>query len=158
MHAGGILLRVPRALVLRVLQSDDRSVRARAPLTRSASDVLADLAACAQRQAALTAELARSLVAAPAAPPVPSDAPEFLTTAEAAALLGVSASHLKALRAEGRGPHHVRVGRSVRYPRAALSAETVRTPSEPFSSLPSEGSSTVSFRGVTRWAGSGSNR
>jgi hypothetical protein len=35
-------------------------------------------------------------------------------------LLGVSAGHLKALRAEGAGPHYTRIGRAVRYARADL--------------------------------------
>ncbi len=150
MHARGARLRVPGALVLRMLQSDDRSVRARVALTRPAFDVLADLAALAARQAELTSELSEALRRAPAPAPAPApvaaDAPEYLTTAEAAALLSVSASHLKALRAEGRGPFHLRVGRSVRYPRAALSAETVRVPSAPPSPLPSAASAPLRSR------------
>jgi excisionase family DNA binding protein len=90
-------------------------------VTRSPSDVLADLAALATRQAALTAELARALATASAPAQAPaSEAPEYLTTRETAALLGVSAKHLEALRAQGRGPAFVRVGHSVRYPREAL--------------------------------------
>lgn len=65
---------------------------------------------------------------APPAPPVavPSptapanDAPDFLTTKQAAALLGVSVKHLEGLRARGGGPPFVRVGHAVRYPRATL--------------------------------------
>lgn len=107
---------------------------------RAASDVLADLAALAQRQAELTAELASALRApAPAAPPAPvaGEGPEFLTTAEAASFLGVSTSHLKALRAEGGGPAFLRVGRAVRYARSALFAHTVRSPSAAPRALPS---------------------
>jgi excisionase family DNA binding protein len=94
-----------------------------------AADIVAELAALAARQAELTAELAEAMRAAPVPAPLPvaGDAPEYLTTDEAAALLGVSASHLKALRAEGRGPHHVRVGRAVRYPRAALMLRSTAT-------------------------------
>lgn len=92
-------------------------------MTRSASDVLADLAALAIRQAQLTAELAAALRAhvPPAAAPA-GDAPEYLTTREAAVLLGVSVRTLEALRAEGRGPRHVRIGRAVRYPRESIFA------------------------------------
>lgn len=95
-------------------------------VTRAASDVLADLAALAARQAALTAELAEALRAAPAPAPLPASAepPEYLTTAEAAALLGVSAKHLEALRANGRGPAFVRIGHAVRYPREGLCKPT----------------------------------
>jgi hypothetical protein len=91
-------------------------------VTRSASEVLADLAALATRQAALTAELAGALARmayAPAQAPA-SDAPEYLTTREAAALLGVNAKALAALRTAGKGPRFVRVGHAVRYPRASL--------------------------------------
>jgi excisionase family DNA binding protein len=91
-------------------------------VTRPSADVLADLAALAARQAELTAELAQALrVASVPAPACPAnDVPEYLTTAEAAAVIGVSERHLKALRAEGRGPAFLRVGRSVRYPRSGL--------------------------------------
>lgn len=88
---------------------------------RSPADVLSDLAALASRQAALTAELAEALRAAPAPLPASADAPEYLTTREAAALLGVSVRKLEALRAAGAGPRVVRLGRVVRYSRADLS-------------------------------------
>ncbi len=94
-------------------------------MTRPAADVLNDLAAADaelarwhSRRADLQRELAPALRRAADPAPAPSD---FLTTREAAALLGVSAGHLKALRAEGRGPRCVRVGRSVRYRRSDLS-------------------------------------
>jgi excisionase family DNA binding protein len=104
-------------------------------VTRAPADVLADLAALATRQAALTAELAACLRAP--APPRPADeAPEYLTTREAAALLGVSVRTLEALRAEGRGPSFVRCGRAVRYPRAAI-ASAVQSPSSAASATPS---------------------
>jgi excisionase family DNA binding protein len=57
-------------------------------------------------------------VAAP--PEAPSGSPAYATTAEAAALLGVTKNHLEALRARGEGPPFVRVGRAVRYPRSSL--------------------------------------
>lgn len=102
-------------------------------MTRPASDVLADLAACAARQAELTAELASALRSASAAPaPAAVAPPEYLTTAEAAVLLGVSVRTLEALRAEGRGPRFVRVGRAVRYPR-----DTVQLPSGEVAPAPS---------------------
>ena len=117
-------------------------------MTRAAADVLADLAALASRQAELTAELAATLRATPApAPlPAPAGAPEYLTTREAAELLGVSASHLKALRATGAGPRCLRVGRAVRYPRAALAA--VQPPSYAPPVLPSVAPRVPRFRGV----------
>lgn len=119
-------------------------------MTRPASDVLADLAALASRQAELTAELGRALLVAPVVTPLPAPAaaPEYLTTAEAAEMLGVSASHLKALRAAGAGPEHLRVGRSVRYPRAGLSS-AVRAPSSPSRALPSAAPRTPRFRALT---------
>ncbi len=64
-------------------------------------------------------ELSTAIRETPA--PTPSaEPPEYLTTAEAAVLLGVSVRTLAALRAEGRGPAFVRVGRAVRYPRDLL--------------------------------------
>lgn len=39
---------------------------------------------------------------------------------EAAALIGVSASTLRAWRSQGRGPAYARLGRRIVYPRAAL--------------------------------------
>lgn len=106
-------------------------------MTRSPSDVLADLAALATRQAALTAELARALAtaSAPAQSPA-SDAPEYLTTREAAALLGVSTRTLEALRAEGRGPRYVRVGRAVRYPRDTVQLPSGAAPDSPSNDWP----------------------
>lgn len=47
-------------------------------------------------------------------------APEYLTTRQAAALLGVSAKGLEAMRARGEGPPFIRVGRKVRYVASAL--------------------------------------
>lgn len=125
-----------------------------ATVTRPASEILVDLAAVADRQAALNRELAVALRAPAAAPERPKDAPgEYLTTAEAAELLGVSARHLRRLRAEGVGPGYVYVGDVVRYPRACLISEHTgeRTPllrrarrnavQRPSSSAPSDPSS-----------------
>lgn len=111
-------------------------------MTRTAADVLADLAALAARQAELTAELAHALRApAPAplsAPAGASSQPEYLSPREAAALLGVSLRGLENLRRAGRGPAFVRVGRAVRYPRAALAAQNaVQFPSTAGSAVPS---------------------
>jgi excisionase family DNA binding protein len=66
-----------------------------------------------------------ALRARAAAPPVtptgpPTPEPEFLTTREAAVILGVTPKGLEQMRAEGRGPRFVRVGRAVRYRRADL--------------------------------------
>lgn len=105
-------------------------------MTRSASDVLADLAECARRQADLTAELARALRSAPAeAPARPKDAPlAYLTTAEAADVLGVSTRTLEALRADGKGPRYVRIGKSVRYPESTVRLPFDGDPCVPFDS------------------------
>jgi hypothetical protein len=46
--------------------------------------------------------------------------PEYLTTKEAAALLGVTPKGLEAMRARGDGPAFIRVGRRVRYVASAL--------------------------------------
>jgi excisionase family DNA binding protein len=85
------------------------------------------------RAVAAVAELEaqRDALAAPAAalPPAPAAndttpgalaAATFLTTAEAAALLGVSVKTLEALRAREQGPPFKKVGRRVRYERALL--------------------------------------
>jgi hypothetical protein len=133
-------VRVPRLQLLRVLQPDHGAVRARAPsVTRSASDVLADLAELSAKRAALETELAAALRVAAAPAPAPVEAgPEYLTTAEAAVMIGVSERHLKALRAEGRGPAFLRVGRAVRYPRSAIASQnTVQLPSSASRPVPS---------------------
>ncbi len=52
--------------------------------------------------------------------PARHDAKALLSTAEAAALLALSASTLKRYRAEGRGPPFLRLGGRVRYTRADL--------------------------------------
>ena len=94
--------------------------------TRTASDVLADLAALASDEARIAARRAHlhgELAAAlrDASTPAPAaDAPEYLTTEQAARLLGVNPKALAAMRGRGAGPQFVRVGRAVRYPRAAL--------------------------------------
>lgn len=92
-----------------------------------AAEILSELADLSARTAALStcrAELERALAEALAAElrvaTVTPGTPEYLTTREAAALLGVSTRHLEAMRAEGRGPRCIRVGRAVRYPRAEL--------------------------------------
>jgi excisionase family DNA binding protein len=101
-------------------------------MTRPASDVLADLAALALRQAELTAELGRALLAPAPAPASPAAAtPEYLTTQEAAALLGVSVRTLAALRAAGRGPQFVRIGHAVRYPRDTVQLPSSEAPAAP---------------------------
>lgn len=53
--------------------------------------------------------------APPAAVVAPVAAPTFLSTKEAAALLGVSVKGLESLRARGAGPAYVRVGKLIRY-------------------------------------------
>ena len=94
-------------------------------MTRTAADIQADLAAVAERRAeldtraaALHRELAAALRAAtaeaPARPVVAS--PRFLTTREAAEMLGTTPRALDAMRRRGTGPAYVLVGRRVRYP------------------------------------------
>lgn len=93
-------------------------------MTRPATEILADLAAVSDRQAQLQRELARALAVATEVPARPAPAPaEYLTTAEAARLLGVSERHLERLRAVGRGPRWVTIGRSVRYARGDVPTE-----------------------------------
>jgi excisionase family DNA binding protein len=60
----------------------------------------------------------------PTPPPAPAAAAtaEYLTTREAAVVLGVSAKCLEAWRAKGAGPPFAHVGRAVRYPTAELRA------------------------------------
>jgi excisionase family DNA binding protein len=53
-------------------------------------------------------------------PAAAAPAPEYLTTVEAAALLGVSVEGLEALRARGEAPPFVRAGHAVRYRRDDL--------------------------------------
>ena len=74
------------------------------------------------RAAAALEALATRLAAAPAVVPAgaPAALPEYLTTAQAAALLGVSRKGLEQMRARGGGPPFLRVGKAVRYPRATL--------------------------------------
>lgn len=115
------------------------------PGERSPEAVAVDIAAADARIAALEAEREELACPSPgvsAEPPKPvaipsgspandatsapaNDAPaepgpEFLTTRQAAALLGVSVKHLEGLRARGAGPLFMRVGHAVRYPAAEL--------------------------------------
>lgn len=80
---------------------------------------LASVAGLLSEAAAALARLAgrRSRPApVPVAAPAPSAAlPAYLTTKQAAALLGVHHKTLEALRANGAGPAFVRVGKAVRY-------------------------------------------
>jgi len=99
-------------------------------MTRPAAAILADLAAVSERQAALQRELAAALRAAPAeAPARPASAPaEYLTTKDAAALLGVTTRHLERLRAQENGPIPHRIGRAVRYRRTEVEAWGAKYP------------------------------
>ena len=89
-------------------------------MTRPAAQILADLAAVSDRQAQLQRELASALAAsaAPAeAPARPAAAsPRYLSTREAAEMLGTTPRALDAMRRRGTGPAYVLVGRRVRYP------------------------------------------
>lgn len=59
-------------------------------------------------------------VPAAAAPERTTPEPEYVGTREAARLLGVSPRTLEGLRMRGAGPSHIRVGKRVLYPLAAL--------------------------------------
>lgn len=71
-------------------------------------------------------ERRETLLAAPggpalaAPPPTPTNAPEYVSTAEAATILGISRRTLEGLRAKGQGPECVRIGKRVLYPLASL--------------------------------------
>lgn len=114
-----------------------RGVQGGPVVTRSAADILADLAALAARQAQLTAELAVALRGATVAPAGPETSPQYLTTAEMATHLGVSVRTLERLRADGGGPRFVRLGGAIRYPAAAPGDSTVQPPSSGDSEAPS---------------------
>jgi hypothetical protein len=67
----------------------------------------------------------RSLVTVPVdAPPMgleaPASLPEYLTTQEVAALLGLSVKGLEGMRGKGTGPAFVKIGGRIRYPRSGL--------------------------------------
>jgi excisionase family DNA binding protein len=66
----------------------------------------------AELRSLIREELERARGAGAAPPGAPA---VWLSTAEAAQLLGVSKKHLEALRARGEGPPFMRVGRAVRY-------------------------------------------
>jgi hypothetical protein len=69
------------------------------------------------KSAALTSAEPVTPVTSPNGVPVArsADQAEYLTTRQAAALLGVSVKGLEALRARGEGPSFIRVGHAVRY-------------------------------------------
>ncbi len=67
-------------------------------------------------------------LSAPAEPPLPSPAAEYLNTKAAAALLGVSPKCLETWRARGEGPPFAQLGRAVRYQAAALRAWAASKP------------------------------
>jgi hypothetical protein len=88
--------------------------------------VQATIAELEERRAALLAKPANDVTPAPALadPQTPADtrgsAPEYVDTAEAARILGVSVKTLEALRARGKPPPYTRVGRRIRYRRSDL--------------------------------------
>lgn len=55
-----------------------------------------------------------------ASPAPSSGTPEYLTTKQAAELLGLSVKGLEAMRAQGRGPKFIRIGHRIRYRRSDL--------------------------------------
>lgn len=89
-------------------------------LLAQVAEVTQLLTQAAQRLTVIIKTLAKPQPAP--APLVPAGTPEYLTTRDAAALLGVSVKHLEAMRANGNGPPYIRVGKAVRYPRASLGA------------------------------------
>ncbi len=78
---------------------------------------LAETAGMLARAAEMLTRLAsrRPPAPAPAPAPPPVTALQYLDTKAAAALLGVSAKGLEAMRARGAGPKYIRVGNRVRY-------------------------------------------
>ncbi|HEU4583641.1 MAG TPA: helix-turn-helix domain-containing protein [Polyangiaceae bacterium] len=93
---------------------------------RSLEAISVDLLAV-QAQIAELEEQRDTLLLAPPEPPraLPSSAaqpavPEYLDTKQAAALLGVTVKGLEGLRARGKGPPFVRIGRAIRYRRDDL--------------------------------------
>lgn len=57
---------------------------------------------------------------APEAPAPTASTREVLTTQEAAQLLGVHPKSLERMRAQGKGPKYVRIGKAIRYRRSDL--------------------------------------
>lgn len=78
------------------------------------------LARASEALTQLASKLASRPPPAPVQPAAPSAPPEYLDTKAAAALLGVSAKGLEAMRTRGAGPPYVRIGRRVRYRAADL--------------------------------------
>jgi len=66
-------------------------------------------------QTAANSNAAPPPVAATPSPAPPASGPEYLTTAEAAELLGVTVKGLEGMRTRGKGPPFIRVGGRVRY-------------------------------------------
>lgn len=81
-----------------------------------------------QRQSAPATSLPGSTTRTPL---VASSIAEYLSTREAAAVLGVSTKCLEAWRSRGEGPPFSHVGRAVRYPNAALHAWVTSNPTAP---------------------------
>jgi excisionase family DNA binding protein len=69
---------------------------------------------------ALIAEAVATALNGAVRPAAPADTPEYLTTREAAALLGVSMGTLEHLRTKRQGPSYIRIGNAIRYRRADL--------------------------------------
>lgn len=98
-----------------------------APAEPTITLTVSELAAViARATAAAVANTTPGVGLSPAAPPtpvraeVPASAAEYLTTRQAAELLGLSVKGLEQMRAAGRGPKFVRIGHRIRYRRADL--------------------------------------
>lgn len=89
------------------------------------SDLLSLQAAAGVQRRAMPAEI---VTRSSATPLVAASPAEYLSTREAAAILGVSTKCLEAWRSKGEGPPFSHVGRAVRYPTAALHAWVAATP------------------------------
>jgi hypothetical protein len=85
------------------------------------TDVIADKVAARLGLRPIVKAVARSLLQAAEAAPEASAAPvEYLTTQQAAALLGLTTRGLEGMRAKGTGPKSHKYGGRVRYRRSDL--------------------------------------
>lgn len=99
------------------LAKAERDLACASPDDQLEAEALHAEAVAALEDAGGTPPDAAPATAVPAPLPAPGD---YLTTREAAALLGLSVRGLEAMRKRGQGPPYKRIGRAVRYLRADL--------------------------------------